>query len=334
LQVNIPGFSHRTGFHCGSSAIKSLLGFLGHDLSEPMCLGLGQGLGFAYISGESASPSHLVFTRSVDLEVLAFKALGIEVQVPRTVDADEGWSWIKSEIDRGVPALIQVNIAGLPYFGTNTNFAGHKVLVVGYDSEAQTATISDNEFPELQTVPLADLARARISTTVPFDLQNDWLRIAVPSSLTSLKEAIPKALLGQAQKMTAEGEMFGVNGLGLLADRIDTWGEAKDWKWCARFTYQIIERRGTGGGAFRLKYAAFLEESVEHCPLIDKLDLPARMNRIAGTWTELATVFKRISDQEQPIGLVEKARPLVLQLAVYEGDFFRDVVEHFSSFES
>ncbi len=46
-----------------------------------------------------------------------------------------------------------------------------------------------------------------------------------------------------------------------LAAEAGSWPEvAEDWQWCARFGYQVIERRGTGGGAFRLMYSRFLEE--------------------------------------------------------------------------
>ena len=37
--------------------------------------------------------------------------------------------------------------------------------------------------------------------------------------------------------------------------------EIEDWQWCARFGYQVIERRGTGGGNFRLMYSRFLAEA-------------------------------------------------------------------------
>ena len=36
--------------------------------------------------------------------------------------------------------------------------------------------------------------------------------------------------------------------------------QVEDWQWCARFGYQVIERRGTGGGNFRLMYSRFLAE--------------------------------------------------------------------------
>ena len=51
--------------------------------------------------------------------------------------------------------------------------------------------------------------------------------------------------------------------------RSPRWPEAaEDWQWCARFLFQVIERRGTGGGNFRAMYSRFLEEAgYEQAPL-------------------------------------------------------------------
>src|SRR4051794_23098940 len=58
------------------------------------------------------------------------------------------------------------------------------------------------------------------------------------------------------------GEFAGVPALERLAAEAGSWPEAVgDWQWCARFAYQVIERRGTGGGCFRLMYSRFLAEA-------------------------------------------------------------------------
>ena len=71
------------------------------------------------------------------------------------------------------------------------------------------------------------------------------------------------------------------------------WPEvAEDWQWCARFGYQVIERRGTGGGAFRLMYSRFLEEAGRpEAPLAAAA---------AARWTELADAFHAASESDEP----------------------------------
>ena len=57
-------------------------------------------------------------------------------------------------------------------------------------------------------------------------------------------------------------EFSGLDAVRRFAEEAGSWPEvAEDWRWCARFGYQVIERRGTGGGAFRLMYSRFLEEA-------------------------------------------------------------------------
>ena len=67
---------------------------------------------------------------------------------------------------------------------------------------------------------------------------------------------------------------------------------AEDWQWCARFGYQVIERRGTGGGAFRLMYSRFLEEARRpEAPLAAEA---------AARWTDLAGAFHAASERDDP----------------------------------
>ena len=65
-----------------------------------------------------------------------------------------------------------------------------------------------------------------------------------------------------------------------------------DWQWCARFNYQTIERRGTGGGNFRLMYSRFLGEAG-----YEEAELAATA---AAAWTELGGTLLAASDDDEP----------------------------------
>ncbi len=78
-----------------------------------------------------------------------------------------------------------------------------------------------------------------------------------------------------------------------LAAEAGSWPEvAEDWQWCARFAYQVIERRGTGGGAFRLDVLALPRGGRPH-----EAPLAAAA---AERWTELAEAFQLASESDEP----------------------------------
>jgi hypothetical protein len=89
------------------------------------------------------------------------------------------------------------------------------------------------------------------------------------------------------------GDFQGLPALRRFAAEVGAWPEAaEDWRWCARFLYQVIERRGTGGGNFRLMYSRFLEEAG-----YDQAQLAADA---AATWTALAAAAQAASEPEKP----------------------------------
>jgi hypothetical protein len=90
------------------------------------------------------------------------------------------------------------------------------------------------------------------------------------------------------------GELAGLPAVRrLAADAADWPAEAEDWQWCARFAYQVIERRGTGGGNFRLMYSRFLDEA-------GYADAAPLAREAARDWTELAAAFFAASERDVP----------------------------------
>jgi hypothetical protein len=88
------------------------------------------------------------------------------------------------------------------------------------------------------------------------------------------------------------GDYEGLPALRRFASEVGDWPEAaEDWQWCARFLYQVIERRGTGGGNFRRMYARFLEEA--------GYDESAVAAEAAEDWTRLALAARTASEPER-----------------------------------
>ena len=291
----VPGFVHTPGNHCGSPALRNLLAFHGVEVSEEMAFGLGAGAGFYYLALDDASPSRWFNGRTARLEETFTELTGAALEL-RTFAAEDGsaaWDAARAEVDGGNPALLLTDIYHLDHYGNSAHFPGHAVVLAGYDGE--TAHLSDTGFEELQTTRLENLARARHSAHPAYPLEGHMFTVGEEIDRERLEAAVPVAIARAASEMLEPpfGEFGGVPALERLAAEAGAWPETvEDWQWCARFAYQVIERRGTGGGCFRLMYARFLEEAGR-----DEASLAAGA---AARWRELAEAFRVASESDEP----------------------------------
>lgn len=290
----VPGYAHRPGHHCGSTALRNLLAFHGVELSEETAFGLGAGACFYYVTISDASPSRWFNGRTARLEETFAELTGAALRL-RTFEPDDDGAWeaARGEVDAGNPVLMLTDLFYLDHYGNSAHFPGHAVVLAGYDEEL--AHLSDTGFEQLQTTRLENLDRARHSDHPAYPLAGHMFTVEGEISEERLREAIPAAIERAAHAML-EPEFRGFSGLDAvrrLAAEAGSWPEvAADWQWCTRFGYQVIERRGTGGGAFRLMYSRFLEEA-------GRPEAPLAADA-AAAWTELAEAFRAASERDEP----------------------------------
>ena len=313
----IPGWTHHPGWHCASTALADAAAFLGRPLSEAMCFGLGAGLGFAYIPGDFLNPTRFTATRSRILETNFFLNLGLERAWLMDPDPEHALVEIKAAADRGVPTLLRADIFHLDYYQTKTHFPGHVILFWGYDDATGEAFVADTERPELQPVPQQSLKQARYSKQPGYPTQADHLWVDWTWPSRDLRPAVRRALLKQAGDLFkpefGEANIFGFPALKRAVNEMPNWGQAKDWQWSARWLYQVIEKRGTGGGAFRKLYGLFLREAAALFPELEKIAPAAEMLAIAERWSELSRRLKEISEKEKPGGF-DRAAALLAEI--------------------
>jgi hypothetical protein len=290
----VPGYTHVPGHHCGSTALRNLLGFHGVEISEAMAFGLGAGACFYYVTLEDASPSRWFNGRTARLEENFNELTGTALQMRSFEEGDQAaWEAARAEVDAGRPAILLTDLYYLDHYGNSAHFPGHAVVLAGYDEEF--AYLSDTGFEELQTTRLENLDRARYSSHPAYPLSGQMFTVSAALDPGQLRGAISAAIERAAKAMLASefGEFAGLGAVRRLGDEAGAWPEiAEDWRWCARFGYQVIERRGTGGGAFRLMYSRFLEEAGRPQA---SLALQA-----AERWTDLAGAFHAASEREDP----------------------------------
>jgi hypothetical protein len=305
--------------------MRNLLAFRGVLLSEPMCFGLGSGAGFLYLPAYPVPPGVAFHGRIMELERELCGALGIPFPERPEPDGDAGWARAREAVLSGQPVLVNTDLAFLDYFDTKTHFSGHRVVLIGFDDEAGEALLSDSEWDAPQAVPIASLSRSRSSGIPPYPMGNRWCVVAPDGPLRPLSEAVPVALRKNAAGMLSspQGDVSGVAGMRRVAEELPRWPEMTgEWPFAARFGYQVIEKRGTGGGFFRRLYARYLEEASSAYAPVAAAELPRTMVALADGWTGIAARLKEISEAKDR-GVFRVASELLLRQADAEEAFWR-----------
>ncbi len=327
----IDGWYHVPGRHCASTALRDAARFWGLEWDEALCFGLGRGLGAFYMENPSFSPSKWLMVRSSGLEPHFFESLGIPFEWKQAQDARSAWRMTKEDINAGLPLLLHTDIYYIDYYNSNTHFNRHTVLMWGYDEEAGEAYLSDTERVGLMTIPLESLAEARSSEYPPGPVSFDCYAMDRPEPQVKVKDAALGALKKGAFEMTGPEDKYpvkiGLPALEALARNLPGWAGAEDWKWSARFAYQVIEKRGTGGGAFRKMFTEFVRQVEDMHPATKPLGLSGKMEEISRAWSELAAILKEISERSEPEGF-ESAAECAGRLYGMEKDYCETVLSN------
>jgi hypothetical protein len=245
---------HRKGIHCASTAMTDALRVQGFELAEEQAFGLGAGLGFSLHDGDTSltppQPGRFFIGRSATFEHDLCDALGVRLREKHFASAREATLQPHD--------LLYTDLIELPYVGAHGHWFGHVVMVgdIGRDQ----IQLWDNEQAEPQPISREQLAKA-LCEAAPVQRGPGVTVLHVESAPAAVPEgAARKAILKNARQMTrpaSPGE--GLRGLEQLVRELDGWRHAPDWHRRGRMAFQVIEKRGCGGGFFRRLYARFLE---------------------------------------------------------------------------
>ncbi|MBI4228663.1 MAG: BtrH N-terminal domain-containing protein [Deltaproteobacteria bacterium] len=330
----IDNWVHIPGLHCGSVALRDVITYYGYQLSEAMCFGLGSGLGFFYTQNKDMSPTRLIHLRGAGMEPNFFSLIDKPTEWKLESDRDRAFEILRDYINQDIPVLIQTDIFHLDYYRSSTHFPGHVVSVWGYDDGSEKVFLSDTAFEGLQAVSYEALKNARSSKAKPYPLNNNWFEVYLGNPLPELSKIVPNAIYNNAKSMLdgtrSSRGMSGIETIRAWAEELEHWGDAPDWQWSSRFAYQVIEKRGTGGGGFRWIYRDFLSEAEEIIPNLKALRLPDKMDLLGRKWSDISVLLKQLSECEKDLEPFRLASNQAHEIANLEEAFYREVVEKLS----
>ncbi|MGA2480191.1 MAG: DUF4872 domain-containing protein [Spirochaetia bacterium] len=265
----LKGFRHFETHHCVTGSMRHIYAFNGHDLSEDLLLGLGEGVGFAYFHfkgqlpflGGRAQPKP-------SMEEIAGERTGVIVRQKGSSSDAAAQKALLSRLEAGEPVMLQVDMGCLPYFdfgGQEYHFGGHVIVACGVDQSAGTVLVADREGP-LHPVPLTALSAARGSKFKPFPPGRASWAFDFSGFRGPRADEVLLAITHQAQLMLSPPiANIGVKGIRKAAAEIARWDTLLDLGSLRGALFNawifISATGGTGGGAFRRMFSRFLTEA-------------------------------------------------------------------------
>jgi hypothetical protein len=297
----IEGFRHFTTHHCVTGSLRHLYAFAGHDVSEDLLLGLGEGVGFAYFHFAGQLPFIGGRTQpKPSMEEIAAERTGAALRVHAPTSDAAAEKALVSRLEAGLPVMLQVDMGFLPYF----DFGGHVIAACGCDAAAGTVMVADRDEP-LHEVPLSDLRKARGSRFKPFPPGRRWWEADFNGFRAPRPADITAALRNQAALMLDPPiSNIGVKGIRKAAGEVGRWGSILapgDLRGALTNAWIMTSAvGGTGGGLFRRMFGRFLTEAAGITGKHALAGAGERFGGIADKWDEIAKACREASEEKRP----------------------------------
>lgn len=308
------------GKHCETTAVGNLLQHCGLALSEPMLFGIGEGLSFIYWDSKQMGFPFLGGRCKQDvLTEKIVKRLNVRLEVKETSSKAKAWEFVKSNIDKGIPVGLKLDMYYLEYFEGNIHFAGHYVTMYGYDEELGYLVDGNAQVKSC----LSSIAEAR-NYKGPMSSPNRAFTITADSKLPEMKEIVVSAIHQNAEQyLKPPIQNISFKGIRKTANAIIKWLDKPG------MTPQLIiqagrlmDEGGTGGALFRNMYRDFLKECDECYPEIGLHKSYLKFEKIAPMWAEVSKLICSAGENSSEQQLVE-ASQILLDIASLEEETMR-----------
>lgn len=297
-------YRHIRGVHCVTTALRNVVHHhTGTLLTEAMVFGIGAGLNFSYIR-DPQSRLCLVLGRGSYVETTFCEALGIELQPVLTDSRQLSWEYIVDHLDRNEIVMVDSDMFALPYvvkafeLPTGVHFGGHKLILVGHDSERGTARVADYAWSELQELPLDVLAFALGNQNCLSAPNNTTMVFDFPEQLLPLDAAIVLGLERMVGQMRSSNTYVGLIALDRFCRQAPKWRallSEQETILNARLAAFMMEKAGTGGGNYRRLYGNFLTEAAAVCGDDGLAAIAPTYAELGRKWRQMASLLEAAS---------------------------------------
>lgn len=325
----LAGFKSLTTHHCVTGSMRHVYVYNDHDISEEMLLGIGSGVGMIYWHMKGAPPllgGRANFERPGEegLEKTTGRRTGVMVESYTTSSARKAERTLLEMLDAGQPVMIQCDMGFLPYFDfgdSEYHFGGHVVVVCGYDAETHQVLIADRD--GVYPVSMEDLDKARGSTYKPFPPKHKWYTFDFSNKRQPTADQVRQAIAEQTKGMLEPPiSNIGVKGIRKAAERALRWPSQMDedeLRFTLFNTFIFIDASGgSGGGIFRYMFSRFLREAAEIMGDVRLNESADEFQHIGDRWQEVAVIFKRGWEAEDPVAVLAETTAPMMQLAYLE----------------
>ena len=303
----INNFKHQVASHCESGSIRNLLKYSGVDVSEALVFGIGSGIDFIYLSFlKLFSPFPIIITRSKmgSLFKNIEKTCGIKFYYKKLSTTNKALEIANRKIDSDIPVAVCVDMFYMKYLPSfmHIHVPFHFIVLFGRDEKSYM--VSDPYYQNIGNLSIENLKPA-MSTHALFSNDNLLVYVEQIPEHINWKKAIISALKKTATKMEPPRfinafSILGVEAIKLFAKKMLDW--PKKFKGLTLregilFTATGFEEQGTGGGAFRLIYGAFLQEASNIFNSEELGELAYRMVENGKEWRECSRELIKIGKQ-------------------------------------
>lgn len=292
-------FKHMHAAHCESGVVSSLITHQGFKMSEAMAFGIGGGMTFAYLPIIKLDGMPLIAYRMPPKHIIKTitKRLGLTLNIKKYKDAKSAKEDLIAMLEDGKLVGLQTSVYWLPYFPVDMRFHFNAHNLLAYGIKDDKFLISDPVFDTPKEVGIDELDKARFAKGV-FAPNGACYTIEGVSEDIDLKDIIKRAIKKTSGMMLYNFmPWIGINGMKSMKKAILKLENNNDKRYRSLYLGHIIrmqEEIGTGGGGFRLMYAAFLSEAAK---MFDSNQLQVAskmMTDVGDAWRMFAFVTSKV----------------------------------------